>query len=148
MTALGDMGEELAQTLAAVDLLWVGDLATKDGLRIRSYQELQWAGVTPTGMNTKKWYEVIRHALCKDGDETAILLEKFITPPMAPDVKEFGLCWWTQQQQEENQTLRANDGSTRLTTPRTHRERDAVVARSGVPVPGRDEVYGSYKGVS
>jgi len=53
MTALGDMGEELAPTLAALDLLWVGDVATKDGLRIRSYRELQWAGVTRTGKDTK-----------------------------------------------------------------------------------------------
>ena len=110
MTALGDIGEELAPTLAALDLLWVGDVATKDGLRIRSYRELQWAGVTPTGKDTKKWYEVI-HALCEDGDETAMLLEKIRTPPMALDVNEFGLCWWTQQELEENQKLRANDGS-------------------------------------
>jgi len=111
MTALGDTGEELAQTSAALNLLWVGDVATKDGLRIRSYRELQWAGVTPTGKDTKKWYEVIRHALCKDGDETAMLLEKFRTPPMAPDVNGFGLCWWTQQELEEIKILRANDGS-------------------------------------
>jgi len=37
---------------------------------------------------------------------------------------------------------------TRLTTPRTHLEADRVVARSGVRVLGRDEVYGAYKGVS
>ena len=83
------MGEELAPTLAALDLLWVGDVATKDGLRIRSYREPQWAGVTPTGKDTKIRYEVIRHALCEDGNGTAMLLEKFRTPPKAPDVNEF-----------------------------------------------------------
>ena len=52
-------------------------------------------------MDRNKWYEVIRHALCKDGDETAMLLEKLRTPPTAPDVNDFGMCWWTQQELEE-----------------------------------------------
>jgi len=98
MTALGDTDEELAPKMAALDLLWLGDVATKDGLRIRSYRELQWAGVTPTGKDTETWYEVIRHALCKDDEETAMLLETFRTPPTVPDVNEFGWCWWTQQE--------------------------------------------------
>ena len=39
--------------------------------------------------------------------------------------------------------------STRLTQPRTSMGADRVVARSGVRVLGRDEVYGAYnKGVS
>ena len=37
---------------------------------------------------------------------------------------------------------------TRLTKPRPSTEADRVVARSGVRVLGRDEVYGAYKGVS
>ena len=38
--------------------------------------------------------------------------------------------------------------TTRLTNPNTHLEADRVVARSGVRVLGRDEMYGAYKGVS
>jgi len=38
--------------------------------------------------------------------------------------------------------------STRLTKPRPCTEADRVVARSGVHVLGRDEVYGAQKGVS
>jgi hypothetical protein len=44
--------------------------------------------------------------------------------------------------------LKESDFDTRLTNRRTHPERDAVVARSGVRVSGRDEVYGAYEGVS
>jgi hypothetical protein len=40
MAALGDMGEELAQTLAALELLCIGGVATTCGLRIRSCREL------------------------------------------------------------------------------------------------------------
>ena len=43
---------------------------------------------------------------------------------------------------------RAESLFTRLTKPRPSTEADRVVARSGVRVPGRDEVYGAYKGVS
>jgi hypothetical protein len=43
---------------------------------------------------------------------------------------------------------RAESLFTRLTKPRPSTEADRVVARSGVRVLGRDEVYGAYKGVS
>jgi hypothetical protein len=66
-------------------------------------------------MDTKIWYEGIRHALCKGGNETAMLIEKYRTPPMAPDINEFGLCWWTQEELEDNDILRANDGYVCLT---------------------------------
>jgi hypothetical protein len=45
-------------------------------------------------------------------------------------------------------SYRLNLPRTRLTTRRTHQDRDAVVARPVVCVLGRDDVYGACKGVS
>jgi hypothetical protein len=47
-----------------------------------------------------------------------------------------------------DQSQKSEKTSTRLTHPRTSLGADRVVARSGVRVLGRDEVYGAYKGCS
>ena len=108
LNALGEIGGELADTIASQNLLWVGDVATKDGMRIRPFRDLQWNDITAKSDKTRMWYWAVRRALCLS-EESALLKEEYRTESIPPAIEEYGVCWWTEEEVEDHPFLKCGE---------------------------------------
>ena len=89
---LGDQAGEADWCFRKLRMLWVGDLATKDGLRLKPWRQLQREGAVEG--QERKWYGWLRGILCEEGSG---LLKKPVEKE-APEVGDFALCWETEEE--------------------------------------------------
>ena len=88
----GILGEDAVMadwSLRRRGLLWTGDLATKDGMRIKPWRQLQWEGVVKA-KGERRWYRWVRRVLC--GTESCGILTSPVEP-LPPEAGDFALCW-------------------------------------------------------
>ena len=99
---LGEDAAEADWTFRSMGILWTGDVATKDGLRLKPWRMLQKEGLV-TGKGERVWYGWLRRELCL-GDGSAVLKRRVEAVP--PEAGEFALCWETEEEAAE----RGRDG--------------------------------------